>query len=81
MAVDASKIQIINTVAPSGDDTKYTINFTLIDDDIGISSGRVMVEEDTIKDVTEGNKPQLVLDNLISALTASTATANTTTTA
>ncbi|MDN7145260.1 hypothetical protein QS460_04890 [Liquorilactobacillus mali] len=80
MAVDASKIQIINTVSPSGDDARYTVNFTLIDDNIGISSGRILVDKDTIGNVTENGKPQLVLDTLKSALTATTSTANTTTT-
>lgn len=76
MAITATDIQIINTVAPSGDDTKYTINFTLVSEDIGISSGRVMVDKDTIGNVTENNKAQLVLDTLAKALsTSATATA------
>lgn len=76
MAIAATDIQIINTVAPSGDDANYSINFTLVSDDIGISSGRVMVDKDTIGNVTENGKPQLVLDTLSKALTtASTTTA------
>jgi len=62
--VQASDIQVINTVTPQGDSTDYTINFTLVSDNFSIGSGRVMVSEDNLNNVTEKDKPQLILDIL-----------------
>ena len=68
--VQASDIQVINTVTPQGDSTDYTINFTLVTDTFSIGSGRIVVSEDDLANVTEKDKPQLILNILQKSFTA-----------
>lgn len=62
--IDTSNIQIINTVVPKGDSTKYTINFSLQADEFSISSGRVLVDKDIVDSLTEKQKPQCIIDKI-----------------
>lgn len=62
--IDETNVQILNTVSPRGDSDKYTINFTLQAEDFSISSGRILIDSNTIDDLKESEKPQAVIDKI-----------------
>lgn len=62
--MQASDIQIINTVTPKGDSDKFTINFTVQSDDFSIGSGRILLAKNEMLKVTEFNKAETILNKL-----------------
>lgn len=62
--MQASDIQIINTVTPKGDSNKFTINFTVQSDDFSIGSGRILLAKNEMLKVTEFNKAETILNKL-----------------
>lgn len=61
--MQASDIQIINTVTPKGDGEKFTINFTTQTDDFS-GSGRILLTASEMAEVTEFNKAETILNKL-----------------
>lgn len=61
--MQASDIQIINTVTPKGDDDKFTINFTVQNDGFS-GSGRILLAKNEMLKVTEFNKAETILNKL-----------------
>lgn len=66
--MQASDIQIINTVTPKGDSNKFTINFTVQSDDFSIGSGRILLAKNEMLKVTEFNKAETILNKLKEAI-------------
>ncbi|WP_076645559.1 hypothetical protein [Latilactobacillus sakei] len=62
--MQASDIQVINTITPKGDSDKFTINFTTQTNDFSIGSGRILLTASEMDNVTEFNKAETILNKL-----------------
>ncbi|KRN88205.1 hypothetical protein [Ligilactobacillus acidipiscis] len=62
--MDETNLQILNTKAPVGDSSLYTITFTLQSKQFSISSGRVLLDKTIVEDLKESEKAGAVLKAL-----------------
>lgn len=62
--MDETNLQILNTKAPVGDSTAYTITFTLQSKQLSISSGRILLDKTIVDDLKESEKAGAVLKAL-----------------
>ena len=62
--MDETNLQILNTKAPVGDSTSYTITFTLQSEQLSISSGRILLDKNIVEDLKESEKASAVLKAL-----------------
>lgn len=62
--MDETNLQILNTRAPVGDSTSYTITFTLQSEQLSISSARILLDKNIVEDLKESEKAGAVLKAL-----------------
>lgn len=62
--MDETNLQILNTRAPVGDSSLYTIIFTLQSEQFSISSARILLDETIVEDLKESEKAGAVLKAL-----------------
>lgn len=62
--MDETNLQILNTRAPVGDSTSYTITFTLQSEQLSISSARILLDKNIVEDLKESEKASAVLKAL-----------------
>lgn len=62
--MDETNLQILNTRAPVGDSTLYTITFTLQSEQLSISSARILLDKTIVEDLKESEKASAVLKAL-----------------
>lgn len=62
--MDETNLQILNTKAPVGDSTSYTITFTLQSEQLSISSARILLDKTIVEDLKESEKASAVLKAL-----------------
>ena len=62
--MDETNLQILNTRAPIGDSTSYTITFTLQSEQLSISSARILLDKNIVEDLKESEKASAVLKAL-----------------
>lgn len=62
--MDETNLQILNTKAPVGDSTSYTITFTLQSEQLSISSARILLDKNIVEDLKESEKASAVLKAL-----------------
>ena len=69
--MDETNLQILNTRAPIGDSTSYTITFTLQSEQLSISSARILLDKTIVEDLKESEKAGAVLKALRNEIGAS----------
>ena len=69
--MDETNLQILNTRAPVGDSTSYTITFTLQSEQLSISSARILLDKNIVEDLKESEKAGAVLKALRNEIGAS----------
>lgn len=69
--MDETNLQILNTRAPIGDSTSYTITFTLQSEQLSISSARILLDKNIVEDLKESEKASAVLKALRNEIGAS----------
>lgn len=62
--MDETNLQILNTKAPVGDSTSYTITFTLQSEQLSISSARILLDKTIVEELKESEKASAVLKAL-----------------
>lgn len=62
--MDETNLQILNTRAPIGDSTMYTVTFTLQSEQLSISSARILLDKNIVEDLKESEKASAVLKAL-----------------